>query len=101
LKDSPKPNARETIEKLAGRGFSVYLVTGDNEQTARAIGSQLGFAPENIFARVRPEGQLKVVEEVRARGNRVAFVGDGINDAPALTAADLGIALMNATDVAR
>lgn len=101
LKDSPKPGARAVCDELQQSGYAVYLVTGDNAQTARTIAAQLGIPAAQVFAEVRPEGKLKVVEELRASGRRVAFVGDGINDAPALQAADLGIALMNATDVAR
>lgn len=101
LKDAPKADAREIIARLRQGGYAIYMVTGDNAQTAAAIARIVGIADANIFANVRPEGKLKVVEDLRAKGNRVAFVGDGINDAPALKGADLGIALMNATDVAR
>jgi Cu+-exporting ATPase len=101
LADALKPHAEDVVRKLAAQGYVIYLVTGDNARTAGRIASQLGIPAERVFANIRPEGKLEVVEQVRSQGRRVAFVGDGINDAPALKAADLGIALMNATDVAR
>jgi Cu+-exporting ATPase len=101
LKDSPKPHAREILEKLSASGYEIWMVTGDNAATAQAIAGQVGIPQERVLARVRPEGKLQAVEKIRAQGHRVAFVGDGINDAPALQGADLGIALMNASDVAR
>ena len=101
LKDTAKPWAREMIATLKESGYAIYMVSGDNALAAAAVAADLGIASENVRANVRPEGKLTVVEEFRGQGHRVAFVGDGINDAPALEAADLGIALMNATDVAR
>ena len=99
LKDEPKPHAREVIASLRPR--SVFLVSGDNRQTSESVAAQVGIPPENVRAEVRPEGKLEFIRELQKRGEHVAFVGDGINDAPALNQADLGIALMNASDVAR
>ena len=82
-------------------GKAVYLLTGDNRQTAVAIAEHVGISPENVFAEVRPEGKVAVIKDLQQRGERIAFAGDGINDAPALEQADLGVALMNASDVAR
>ncbi|HEX7860190.1 MAG TPA: cation-translocating P-type ATPase [Verrucomicrobiae bacterium] len=101
LKDAPKARAREIVELLLREGKKVYLVTGDNRQTAEAIAKQVGVPAENVRAEVRPEGKVEVIQKLQASGERVAFAGDGINDAPALEQADLGIALMNASDVAR
>ena len=101
LKDSPKPHAKKIIERLLAEGQHVYLVTGDNRVTAGAIATQVGISPANVRAEVRPEGKVEVIRALQKSGERVAFAGDGINDAPALEQADLGIALMNASDVAR
>ena len=78
-----------------------YLVTGDHSLTAINIAKQVGIAAENVFAEVRPEQKAEFVKNLQAQGERVAFVGDGINDAPALTQADLGIAVSRASDIAR
>ena len=101
LRDPIKPGARQVIAELRRHGRKAYLVTGDNQLTAAAIGHQLGIPVENVFAQVRPEQKAELVKQVRARGERVAFVGDGINDAPALEQADLGIAVSRASDIAR
>lgn len=101
LRDLPKDHAREVVAHLQRAGKKVFLVTGDNRRTAAAIAGQVGIDPANVFAEVRPEGKVAVVQELQARGEKIAFVGDGINDAPALEQADLGVALMNASDVAR
>ncbi|MEI9962064.1 MAG: HAD-IC family P-type ATPase [Limisphaerales bacterium] len=88
-------------KKLQRQGLKTFLVTGDNAQTAASIAKQVGIATENVFAEVRPEQKAEFVKKLQAQGERVAFVGDGINDAPALTQADLGIAVSRASDIAR
>ena len=95
LADTLKPHAKEVLEKLHRQGASVVLLTGDNPQTARAIGTALGLADEQIKAGILPDAKAAVIESLKkqSRGRRVAMVGDGLNDAPALAAADIGIAL--------
>jgi Cu+-exporting ATPase len=100
LLDTVKPAAAAVVGKLTKSGLKVLLVTGDNARTARAIARQAGIAPENVFAEIRPEGKAQLVRQWQAKGERVAFVGDGLNDAPALEQADLGIAVSQASDVA-
>jgi Cu+-exporting ATPase len=101
VRDALKPNAANVVEQLRRQGLKAYLVTGDNSLTAVSIAKLAGIAAENIFAEVRPEQKAEFVKKLQAQGERVAFVGDGINDAPALTQADLGIAVSRASDVAR
>ncbi len=101
VNDSARPGAANVIKTLRQQGLKIYLVTGDNPQTAAGIAKQTGIAPENIFAGARPGEKAEFVRKLQAQGERVAFVGDGINDAPALTQADLGIAVSRASDIAR
>jgi Cu+-exporting ATPase len=101
LRDNPKPDAPAVIKELQRHGKRTYLITGDSRATAAAIGEQAGIPKDNIFAEVRPEQKAGIVRQLQERGERVAFVGDGINDAPALEQADLGIAVARASDVAR
>jgi Cu+-exporting ATPase len=101
VRDAVKANAAAVVAKLQQQGFKSYLVTGDNALTAASIAKQVGIAAENVFAEARPEQKAEFVKKLQAAGERVAFVGDGINDAPALTQADLGIAVSRASDVAR
>jgi Cu+-exporting ATPase len=101
IKDAVKPGARAVVEQLGRQGLEIYLVTGDNALTAASIAAQTGIKPENVFAQVRPEQKAEFVKKLQQQGRRVAFVGDGINDAPALEQADLGVAVSRASDVAR
>jgi Cu+-exporting ATPase len=101
VRDAVKANAKQVVEKLQQQGLKIYLLTGDNSLTAASIAKQVGITAENVFAEVRPEQKAAFVKKLQAAGERVAFVGDGINDAPALTQADLGIAVSRASDVAR
>jgi Cu+-exporting ATPase len=101
LSDPLKPRAAETIRRLQQSGLRAYLVSGDSEAVVRAVAAAAGIPPGNVFAEVRPEAKAGIVERLQKANERVAFVGDGINDAPALAQADLGIAVTRASDVAR
>jgi Cu+-exporting ATPase len=96
--DRVKDSAAEAIAALHGEGLQVIMVTGDNERTARAIAAQLGI--DDVIAGVQPEQKLEVVRRFQAEGRTVAMAGDGINDSPALVAADVGIAMGTGTDIA-
>jgi Cu+-exporting ATPase len=98
ITDPLRPTAVEAVRSLRARGIEVVLITGDHEQTARAIAREAGI--ERVVAGVSPEGKVAEVQRLRASGHVVAMVGDGINDAPALATADVGIAMGTGTDVA-
>lgn len=99
LSDELKANAAEVVEQLRRGGKSVAMVTGDNSATAKAIAAKAGIS--EVFAEIRPEQKAEIIQGLQKEGRRVAFVGDGINDAPALATADLGIALGSGADAAR
>ncbi len=101
VKDAVKAGARAVVQELERQGLKTYMVTGDNSLTAAGIAKQAGINPANVFAQVRPEQKAEFVKKLQQQGQRVAFVGDGINDAPALEQADLGVAVSRASDVAR
>ncbi len=101
VRDAVKTNAPAVVKNLQQQGLKTFLLTGDNATTATAIAKQTGIPTDNVFAEVRPEQKAEFVKKLQAQGERVAFVGDGINDAPALTQAELGIAVSRASDVAR
>jgi len=98
--DRLRETSKETVEELRQRGFEVSLLTGDNGRTARAVGNEVGIPSENVRAEVLPEDKADAVDEIQKDRRRVMMVGDGINDAPALTTAHVGIALGGGTDVA-
>ena len=99
LADTVKKNAREAIEELKSMGKEIIMLTGDNERTAKFIGESLGI--DRIIAHVMPQQKQEVILKLKSEGKIVAMVGDGINDAPALARADLGIAIGSGTDVAK
>jgi Cu+-exporting ATPase len=100
LLDPPRPEAREAIAELSGPlGLRVMLLTGDRRETGEAIGHDLGIG--EVIAEVQPAGKVKTIRARQAEGESVAMVGDGLNDAPALAEADLGIAIGTGTDVAK
>ena len=96
--DTVKESARLAVRSLHDQGIEPVMVTGDSKGAAQAVARELGI--ERVFAEVLPGDKADVVERLRAEGKRVAMVGDGINDAPALAAADVGIAMATGTDVA-
>jgi P-type Cu+ transporter len=98
--DEVRESAKETVAALRDRGTEVVMLTGDNERTATAVARAVGIDPENVRAEVLPEDKADHVEALQADGARVMMVGDGVNDAPALTTAQVGVAIGSGTDVA-
>ena len=100
IRDELKAGAAEVVHQLQGQKLKIYLVTGDNYRTAQALARQLGLPQTHVFAEARPEQKADYLRQLQKRGECVAFVGDGINDAPALKTSDLAIAVSRASDVA-
>lgn len=98
VKDEVKSTSKSAIERIKSMGIDVYMLTGDNEKTASVIAHEVGI--DNVKAGVRPEDKDAIVESLKSGGNKVAMVGDGINDAPSLKRADVGIAVGSGTDIA-
>jgi Cu2+-exporting ATPase len=101
-KDLPRPESREVIAALSTvEGVEVHMLTGDNWRTASAVAAELGISPENTHAEAFPEQKATIVCQLHEQGKTVAFVGDGINDSPALAYADVSVSFANGSDIAR
>jgi Cu+-exporting ATPase len=98
--DRVRESAKTTVETLRERGIEVLMLTGDNERTARAVAGEVGIDPENVRAEVLPEDKADRIDDIQADRTRAMMVGDGVNDAPALTTAHVGVAIGSGTDVA-
>jgi len=100
IADPLKPEAANTISMLTDMGIQCWLITGDNQNAAKAISQKLGLTPERVMAQVKPQDKAQKVKKLQNEGYIVAMVGDGINDSPALAQADVGIAIGAGTDIA-
>lgn len=98
--DQLRPDAKATVERLRQMGLRVMMMTGDNPGVAAAIAQSLGLSADDVLANVRPEGKAAAIAHLQQQGQRVAMVGDGMNDAPALAQADVSLSLHSGTDVA-
>ncbi|XOV70527.1 MAG: heavy metal translocating P-type ATPase [Verrucomicrobiota bacterium] len=101
LRDTLKQKAAAVVGRLLASGWQIHLITGDHHRTGQAIADELGLSPGCVHAEVKPEDKASIIRSLQQKGERVAYVGDGINDAPALEQADLGIAVSRASDIAR
>ena len=101
LRDTLKQKSAEVIASLQDNGWQIHLITGDHRRAGESIAKELGLSQEFLHAEVKPEDKAAIIRTLQDKGERVAFVGDGINDAPALEQADLGIAVSRASDIAR
>ena len=98
IQDVPKPSSKDAIKELKARGLMTVMLTGDNKRVAQAIADEVGI--DRVIAEVMPNDKAQQIKELQDKGKKVAFVGDGINDAPALSTADVGIAMGSGTDIA-
>ncbi len=98
--DTVKESSKNAVSALRERGADVMMITGDNEQTARAVAEQVGIDPDDVRAGVLPEDKSDAVESIQEEGRKAMMVGDGVNDAPALAVAYVGTAIGSGTDVA-
>ena len=100
IADQLRPDAAAVVQALQAQGLQVRVLTGDRQEVADAIAAQLSLSPDQVVAAVSPQGKVDAIRQIQAEGHTVALVGDGINDAPALAQADVGISLYSATDIA-
>ncbi len=100
VSDTLRPEAPAVVRDLAAHGMQVWMITGDHARTAAAIAAQAGIAPDHVLAGVAPADKSAAIERLQQQGRKVAMVGDGLNDAPALARADVGLAMASGTDVA-
>lgn len=98
ISDSVKESSKNAVQRMKQLGIDIYMITGDSEVGAKAVASEVGI--ENVIAEVLPDDKSRKVKELQEKGRKVAFIGDGINDAPALAQADVGIAMGGGTDIA-
>jgi Ca2+-transporting ATPase len=102
LRDPPRPGVGGAIQALGRAGIRTYMLTGDQQRTAEAVAASLGIDPDAVYSRVTPDAKVDVVQDLQRRGHVVAMTGDGVNDAPALETADVGVAMgQRGTDIAR
>ena len=101
LKDEIKEEAKEVIKQLHKQNIEVYILTGDSNDIAISVANELNIKQENVFYEIKPEDKLSIIENLKDAGKKVAFVGDGINDALALNKADLSISMGNGSDIAK